>query len=248
MNTFGGVAIPFSHSQSPLSLSSLSTSHSSNSMQAPLPNNNSEHMMGTSIMAVAYDGGVVMGADSRTSTGTYVANRVSDKISPVSDFIYCCRSGSAADTQAVSDIVKYYIDAHSIELGTQPLVKTAASLFQDLCYTNKDRLFAGIIIGGWDQVAGGQVYALPLGGTLVRAPYALGGSGSTYIYGFVDAHFKQGMTKEECQEFVRLGLSHAMARDGSSGGIIRLVTIEKSGVTRQYIPGNKLPYMPEQHP
>jgi hypothetical protein len=32
-----------------------------------------EHSMGTSIMAVAFDGGVVMGADSRTSTGSYVA-------------------------------------------------------------------------------------------------------------------------------------------------------------------------------
>jgi len=148
----------------------------------------------------------------------------------------------------VSDIVKYYLDAHSIELGHQPLVKTAASLFQDLCYSNKDRLLAGIIIGGWDAHSGGQVYALPLGGTLVRAPYALGGSGSTYIYGYVDAHFKEGMNKEQCQEFVKNGLAHAMARDGSSGGIIRLVTIEASGVSREYIPGNKLPYIPEQHP
>ncbi|RYY70816.1 hypothetical protein EON63_22210 [archaeon] len=31
-------------------------------------------------MAVVFDGGVVMGADSRTSTGSYVANRVSDKV------------------------------------------------------------------------------------------------------------------------------------------------------------------------
>ena len=29
------------------------------------------------------------------------------------------------------------------------------------------------------------------------------GSGSTYIYGYCDAHFKQGMTKEECIEFVK---------------------------------------------
>lgn len=58
-----------------------------------------EHMMGTTIMAVKYDGGVVLGADSRTSTGTYVANRVSDKLTKLHDKIYCCRSGSAADTQ-----------------------------------------------------------------------------------------------------------------------------------------------------
>jgi hypothetical protein len=29
------------------------------------------------------------------------------------------------------------------------------------------------------------------------------GSGSTYIYGHVDAAFKPGFTKEECQAFVK---------------------------------------------
>ena len=45
-------------------------------------------------MAVQYDGGVLLGADSRTSTGNYVANRVSDKISALCDNVYMCRSGS----------------------------------------------------------------------------------------------------------------------------------------------------------
>ena len=53
-------------------------------------------------MAVAYDGGVVLGADSRVSTGVYISNRVSDKLTAVDERIYCCRSGSAADTQATS--------------------------------------------------------------------------------------------------------------------------------------------------
>jgi hypothetical protein len=36
--------------------------------------------------------------------GTYISNRVSDKITPLADNVFLCRSGSAADTQAVSDI------------------------------------------------------------------------------------------------------------------------------------------------
>jgi 20S proteasome alpha/beta subunit len=35
--------------------------------------------------------------------GTYVSNRTSDKITPLADNVFLCRSGSAADTQAVSD-------------------------------------------------------------------------------------------------------------------------------------------------
>jgi 20S proteasome subunit beta 1 len=200
-----------------------------------------EHRMGTSIMAVTFDGGVVMGADSRTSTGGYVANRVSDKITPVHDQIYCCRSGSAADTQAISDIVRYYLANHAIELGELPLVKTAAALFAEFVYNNKDRLQAGIICGGWDRKGGGQAYSIQLGGTLVKQKWIIGGSGSTYVYGFCDANYREGMTKQQCQEFVKTALAHAMARDGSSGGIIRLVTIDETGVDRTFIPGDKLP-------
>lgn len=204
-----------------------------------------EHMMGTTILAVTYEGGVIMGADSRTSTGTYVANRVSDKLSKVCENIYCCRSGSAADTQAISEIVKYYLSIHTMEMGTKPLVKTAAVMFRDLCYTNKDRLMAGIICGGWDAKDGGSIYSIPLGGSLVKSDVALGGSGSTYIQGYCDAYFKKGMGKEQCETFVKTAISHAMARDGSSGGVIRLVCIDKDGVHKTFTPGDKVPYRVE---
>ena len=34
------------------------------------------------------------------------------------------------------------------------------------------------------------------------------GSGSSYIYGFCDKHFKKGMTREEAQDFVSQGAYH----------------------------------------
>jgi len=109
-------------------------------------------------MAVTYgegvDSGVIVGADSRTSTGSYVANRVSDKLTPVHDSIYCCRSGSTADTQAVADYVRHFLAQHAITLDSKPQVKTAAYLFQKLVYNNKDRMSASIICAGWDPVSG----------------------------------------------------------------------------------------------
>ena len=49
------------------------------------------------------------------------------------------------------------------------------------------------------------------------------------------------MSLEECHAFVVRAVSHAMARDGSSGGCIRTVVINKDGVTRDFIPGNLVP-------
>ncbi|CAO0794573.1 unnamed protein product [Mucor circinelloides] len=197
--------------------------------------------LGTSIMAVAYKDGVILGADSRTTTGAYIANRVTDKLTKVHDTIYCCRSGSAADTQAVADIVHYYLQMYSVNENEAPSVRTASALFQEMCYQNKDNLSAGIIVAGWDKTDGPSVYNIPLGGSLHKAPFAIGGSGSTYIYGYCDANYKDDMTREECEAFVKNSLSLAMSRDGSSGGVIRLAVITKDGVERLFIPGNRLP-------
>ncbi|KAJ1939836.1 Proteasome subunit beta type-1 [Linderina pennispora] len=197
--------------------------------------------LGTTIMAVQFDGGVVVGADSRTTTGAYIANRVTDKLTKVHDRIYCCRSGSAADTQAVADIVQYHMQMYTAQHGEAPTVKVAASLFQEICYQNKNNLSAGIIVAGWDERDGASVYNIPLGGSLHREPFAIGGSGSTYIYGYCDKVFRPDLSRDECIEFVKNSVSLAMTRDGSSGGVVRLAVITKDGVERQFVPGDQLP-------
>lgn len=91
-------------------------------------------------MAITFRDGVILGADSRTTTGAYIANRVTDKLTQVHDTIWCCRSGSAADTQAVADIVSYHLGLYGVMHEEGPTTQTAAGLFQELCYDNKDRL------------------------------------------------------------------------------------------------------------
>lgn len=184
-----------------------------------------------------------------------MANRVTDKITPLTDSIYICRSGSAADTQNLSRYVQvrlaldlwpnhvagisgyarvvscslttssagllrccaqWFLEQHGLELKDQPNVKTAATLAQSMAYQNKNFLQArltghthdptacpraaqllhrglvcrpvqaGLIVAGWDNQEGGSVYAIPLGGTLVKTPFSIGGSGSAYINGLCD--------------------------------------------------------------
>lgn len=190
--------------------------------------------LGTSIMAVKFKDGVVLGADSRTTTGAYIANRVTDKLTQIHDTIYCCRSGSAADTQAVADMVKYYLQIYSAQLplGEAPTTEVVANVFQEICYTNKDNLSAGIIVAGFDPKNGGTVYQIPLGGLIHQLDYAIAGSGSAFIYGWCDENFKLDMEKDETVLFVKTALSEAIKWDGSSGGVIRMVILTKNGVER----------------
>ena len=195
-------------------------------------------------MAVKYSTGVVLGADSRTSTGTYVANRASDKITQICDNVWMCRSGSAADTQNVAAYVTRVANEHAVSVssassgadeGLHVDVALVANVTKRIAYENKEKLQAGMIIAGWDRKLGPQVYGIPLGGSLVESPFTVGGSGSAYIYGYCDNTYREGMSKEECERWVASAISLAIARDASSGGVIRLVTIDANGCERKML-------------
>ena len=70
----------------------------------------------------------------------------------------------------------------------------------------------------------------------------MSGSGSTYVYGYIDANYKPNMTKQEAKEFLKKAVTLAMYRDNSSGGTIRMLDITKDGYTREYIPFDKIQF------
>ena len=110
-------------------------------------------------------------------------------------------------------MAKYYLEMHaychfcsidfdSIELDQEfPRVKTAAKLVSNLIYQNQG-LISSLIMGGYDDTDGYQVYVIPLGGACFRKDIATAGSGSTFMQGFVDKNYRKGMSFQECREFM----------------------------------------------
>ncbi|PWA79497.1 RNA polymerase II large subunit [Artemisia annua] len=90
-----------------------------------------------------------------------------------------------------------------IQLGQPATVKVAANLVRLLSYSNKNMLQTRIMVGGWDKY-GGKIYGIPLGGTIIEQPFAIGGSGSSYLYGFFDQAWKDNMTMEEAEQLFHL--------------------------------------------
>ncbi|KAK0591001.1 hypothetical protein LWI29_034270 [Acer saccharum] len=169
-------------------------------------------------IGVTYNGGVVLG----TSSGMYVTE--------LTDNVY-----AAGDSQIVSDYVGYLLDQHTIQLGQPATVKVAANLVSNsrnmLLQTGSGKL---IIVGGWDKYEGGKIYGVGVGG-LIEQAFAIGGSGSSYLFGFLDQAWKQGITKQEAEQLVVKSLSLATA------GVVRTVTINSEGVTTNfYRPGEDL--------
>lgn len=186
----------------------------------------------------------MLGADGRVSTGNYISNRSSNKIAPLAEHVYLLRSGSAADAQLVSDHVSHYVSMLEAELQGVARVETVAQLVMQMNYANKDHLVGALVIAGYDAVDGqGQVYGCPIGGTLSKEAWAIDGSGSTYIWGFCDESYRPNFSRAEAEAFVTEALALAMASDCSSGGCIRLVTLDKDGAHHKYIPGDEVAYV-----
>ncbi|KAI5218716.1 Proteasome Subunit Beta Type-9 [Manis pentadactyla] len=173
---------------------------------------------GTSIMAVEFDGALWWALIPKCLPEA-VVNRVSDKLSPLHQLIYCTLSGSAADAQAVADMATYQLELHGLELEEPPLVLAAANVLKNIAYKYQEDLSAHLMVPAWDNVKGAN----------------------TYIYGYVDTAYKPGMSPEECRCFTTDAIALAMSRDGSSRGVIYLVTITAAGVDHRVILGNELP-------
>ncbi|KAG6501432.1 hypothetical protein ZIOFF_041312 [Zingiber officinale] len=79
----------------------------------------------------------------------------------------------------------------------------------------------GVIVGGWDKYEGGQIFAVPPGGAILKLPFAIEGRD------FVDMTWREGMGKVEAELFVIKVVSRAIAKDEASGGLVRTVTVNK---------------------
>ena len=106
--------------------------------------------------------------------------------------------------------------------GAAPKVQTVARMAQQINYTNKNmNLMAAMIVAGWDETTGGQVFSLPIGGTMVPVSWAVDGSGSTFIWGFIDSEYKHNMTREEAEDFVTRAINLANLVPASERGARR---------------------------
>lgn len=198
-----------------------------------------EEMTGTTIMAIKYDSGIIIGADTRTSMGNYIPSRITDKLTELHKTIFCCRSGSSADTQAVARHIKSSLVSLEVVEKEKPTVRRAAVMARNIIYNNPS-LLAGLIVAGYDKINKGAIFNVNVGGSIFESEWALGGSGSGFIYGYCDVHWRPNMSLEDGLKFVKDSITCAIRRDNMSGGCIRMAAINEQGVTRYFVPGNEI--------
>lgn len=189
---------------------------------------------GTTILAVKYDGGIMLAADGRSANSMFVGNACSDKLEPIHQRIYAQRSGTSAHTSTIAKYVRYYVDVQANELGNFPPVRSAAGVMREIIYNNRNSLSASMICSGWDPYEGYQIFSVNQTGFQNEGNYAISGSGSVFIAGYFDAYYKPTMSRAAVKEFLKQCIALAVYRDGSSGGCCRLLDITEEKIEREF--------------
>lgn len=105
---------------------------------------------GTTIVGVKYEGGVVLGADTRATGGSIVVQKNCEKIHYIAPNIYCCGAGTAADTQFVNLFMSSNLELQRLNSGRQTRVSAYITSTAKLLYKYDGHLGAHLIVGGYD--------------------------------------------------------------------------------------------------
>merc|ERR1719265_1746387 len=89
---------------------------------------------GTTICGVVFDGGIVLGADTRATAGPTVADKNCEKIHYIAPNIYCCGAGTAADTEMTTALIASQLELLRLRTGTESRVVTCMTMLKRMLY------------------------------------------------------------------------------------------------------------------
>lgn len=196
---------------------------------------------GTTIAGLIFKDGVVLGADTRATDGSIVADKVCQKIHKLQDNIYCCGAGTAADCDYVTRMVSSQMNLQRLEANVDKLsVVMAKTLLKRYLFQYQGHVSAALILGGFDK-NGPQLTSIAPHGSTDSVPYMTMGSGSLAAMAVFESRFKPDLSEEEAKKLVRDAIAGGVFNDLGSGSYIDLCVIKKDKVDylRPYEVANK---------
>jgi 20S proteasome subunit beta 2 len=183
---------------------------------------------GTTICAVTFKDGVVMGCDTRTTIGNVVWEKKCEKIYKIQNNIYCAGAGSAADMEAMVKWMKGNMELHRLNTNrkfvpVQCLVTTTCQHF----FSHGGAISCVFLIGGVDNT-GPSVHQVHQQGSRMKLPYATMGSGSFAAMAFIETRWRPDMSEQEAKELIADAVTAGVTNDLGSGTNVDLCVIRKN--------------------
>nr|WCZ58599.1 20S proteasome subunit beta type-7B [Andalucia godoyi] len=192
----------------------------------PLPN---LRKTGTTICGVVFNGGVVLGADTRATEGSVVADKNCEKIHYLAENMRCCGAGTSADCDSMTSLMSSQLKLHSYaNNGAKPRVSTAVTMFKRRLFQYQGHIGCALVIGGCD-VEGAHLYSVHPHGSVDKLPFVSMGSGSLAAMAVLESGYKDNLTREEAMAIVHRAISAGIFNDLGSGSNVDLCIITLDG-------------------
>lgn len=199
---------------------------------------------GTTIVGVKFNGGVVIAADTRSTQGPIVADKNCAKLHRISPRIWCAGAGTAADTEAVTQLIASNIELHSLSSKRQPRVVTALQMLKQHLFRYQGHVGAYLIVAGSDPT-GAHLFSIHAHGSTDVGYYLSLGSGSLAAMAVLESNWKQDLNKEEAIKLASDAIQAGIWNDLGSGSNVD-VCIMEVGKDAEYLRNYITPNVREQ--
>jgi len=190
---------------------------------------------GTTICAVVFKDGVVLGADTRSTGGDIVANKNCEKLHFMAPNIYCAGAGTAADCDKTTGMISSQLELHRLNTGRQVRVVAAQRMVKQMLFRYQGHIGTYLIMGGVD-VTGPALYEIAAHGSTSKVPFCTMGSGTLAAMSVLESYWKPEMEEEAAKQLVREAIRAGIFNDMGSGSNVDLVVI-KANDNVQYLRG-----------
>ncbi|KAM6223531.1 proteasome subunit beta type-10 [Rhynchocyon petersi] len=182
---------------------------------------------GTTIAGLIFQDGVILGADTRATSDSVVADKNCEKIHFIAPKIYCCGAGVAADTEMTTRMAASNMELHALSTGREPRVATVTRVLRQTLFRYRGHVGASLLVGGVD-VKGPQLYSVHPHGSYSRLPFAALGSGQDAAMAMLEDRFQPNMTLEEAQGLLVEAITAGILGDLGSGGSVNACVITRT--------------------
>jgi proteasome beta subunit len=188
-----------------------------------------EAKKGTTTIGLITKDAVVIAAEQKSTMGYMVESKEAKKVYQLDDHMGLTIAGYAGDALAMVRLLKAQFKLFKLERGAIT-VKAAATLLSNILHGSKYFPYLNqFILAGYDKEPG--LYSFdPLGAFDNRDKFYSTGSGSPFVYGVLEAEFKENMITDDAIRLIIKAIKAAIERDiGSGGKKIEVAIIDKNG-------------------
>lgn len=184
---------------------------------------------GTTTLGLVCKEGVVLAADRRATAGNLIAHKRTQKVYKIDDNIGLTTAGLVGDLQTLARYITAEVELYKLRRNAQMPVEACATLMANILSGSRFYPYwVQLVIGGFDR-SGGHVFSLDAAGGNLPDKFVSTGSGSPFVYGVLEDHYKDGLTVEEGADLAVRAITASMKRDSYSGEGIDVAIITKDG-------------------